>query len=271
VHIAGREGHAGQHTGPKRGRKNFPACRPKIPDYTAAPCPSRFLRRRKTPARPAGRGSEYAHIRDGRDITRGFIRPQFQLWPLDPVIRNAGGLATITGWQYDGYRNLLWDPSVHAALAKRREAQITRLLRVKPGGDRLRDRKAAESIEEMLHNMKLADIVRQMHFAIWYGYSVGEAIYERDAGKVYLTDIKTRDIRRFAFDQNLRLNMRTIEEPNGELAPQNKFWVVSAGADFSDEPYGWGAASACYWSVQFKRSVSQFWLGYLEEFGARLS
>ena len=232
--------------------------------------PLQFWRRRNSPSRPGSRSgrAEFAHVRDGRDITRGFIRPEFRLWPLDPVIRNAGGLASITGWQYDGYRNLLWDPSVHAALAKRREAQISRSLRIMPGGDMMRDRKAAESIEEMLHNMKLADIVRQMHYAMWYGYAVGEAIYARDGGKVYLTDIKTRDIRRFAFDQDLRLNLRTIEEPNGEIAPQNKFWVVSSGADFSDEPYGWGLASACYWSVQFKRSVNQFWLGYLEEFGA---
>ncbi|MGL5065009.1 MAG: phage portal protein family protein, partial [Microcoleus sp.] len=115
-------------------------------------------------------------------------------------------------------------------------------------------------------------ITLKMLYANWYGYAVGENMWEQDSGWVIWDDrqggIKVRKARRFGFDIEKRLRLLTwLDQWKGEPLQLDKFWVYSCGADNDDEPHGQGWAKWCLWPIMFKRHGFQFWLKFLEVCG----
>jgi phage gp29-like protein len=206
--------------------------------------------------------NEIATTRDGRDITRGYILPMASLAPQDEVLaaRGAGN--------YTLYREVLRDDQVAAVFAQRRLAVTSCEWEVRPGGEKRLDRQAAEFLKEQLKRLSWDAITERMLYGVFYGYAVAECLWGREGARVTLEAIKVRDRRRFAYDGEMRLRLRTSAayEP-GELLPPAKFWSFCTGADHDDEPYGLGLAHWLYWPVFFKRHGVKFWLIFLEKFG----
>ena len=209
---------------------------------------------------PPPRSAEIATTRDGRDITRGYVDGLSILPPQDAILISQGRL-------HDLYDEILRDDQVSAAFAQRRLAVINRPWEVVPGGERRRDRQAAEMVEDTLRRIRWDTVTERMLYARFYGYAVAELLYRPGETRVELDEIRVRNRRRFGFAPDFSLRLLTSDDPNGEALPERKFWVFSCGADHDDEPYGLGLASALYWPALFKRQSLKFWLQWADKFG----
>lgn len=205
-------------------------------------------------------GREIATTRDGQDITRGFTGPL--LVPFDSVLRNRGG------YDLAIYEQVRSDEEVKAALGQRQSAVVKCEWRVEAGGDRRKDKQAAEWLQQQLAKNRWDSVTEKMLFGVFYGYAVAELIYGIDEGKIGISAIKVRDRRRFRYDQDGGLRLLTpTSMVEGIPCERPYFWDFCCGADHDDEPYGLGLAHWLYWPVLFKRNGIKFWLTFLEKFG----
>ncbi|MBF0357868.1 MAG: DUF935 family protein [Magnetococcales bacterium] len=196
----------------------------------------------------------------GRDITRPFIASSNLLAPQDTVLQSRGG-------DYALYEDLLRDDQVASTFQQRRLAVTSAEWGVLPGDDRKDSHKAAEHLNEMLVKINWDSVTDKMLYGLFYGFGVGECIWERQGGRIELKELVVRKQRRFAFDSEGRLILRLVNDHQGELLPEKKFWHFSAGADNDDEPYGLGLAHWLYWPVYFKRNGIKMWSIFMDKFG----
>ncbi len=165
------------------------------------------------------------------------------------------------------YDELLRDDQVKPCFQQRRLAVTQSEWDVEPASESSEDKAAAEFIKEQLNSRNFDDITDKMLFGVFYGYSVAECLWAYDGNRIVIDDIKVRDRSRFKFDLEGSLRLINIQHPNGMKLPEKKFWVFSAGADHSDNPYGMGLAHYLYWPTFFKRNGIKFWMIFLEKFG----
>lgn len=205
--------------------------------------------------------AEIATTKDGRDITRGYVNGLPILPPTDSVLQLKGA------GDYKVYMEVLRDDEVKAAFGQRVRAVIARPWEVQPGGKKRQDKNAAEFVKTVVDSLNFDAITEKMLHGVFYGYSVGEPIWAVENNQWVVTDIKVRDRRRFAFNPDMELRLKTMQNPLGEPLPEYKFWHFATGADHDDEPYGIGLAHWLYWPVFFKRGGVEFWLKFLDKFG----
>jgi len=204
---------------------------------------------------------EIASTADGRDITRGYVDSLPLLPPTDTVLAARGG------GNYAIYEEVLRDDQVAATLAQRRLAVVSREWEVVPGGERRRDRAAADFLREQLDRIRFDAVTERMLYGVFWGYAVAECLWAREGERVVLDAVRVRNPRRFAFTPAGELTLLTTRSPTGEPLPARKFWAFSAGHWHDDDPYGLGLAHWLYWPVLFKRNGMKFWLIFLEKFG----
>ncbi len=205
---------------------------------------------------------EIAATGDGRDITRGYLDGLARRLPQDGLLLERGG------GDYGLYRQVLSDIQVKAVLQQRWLGLTRTEWVVIPGGEKRTDKRAAAAIEETLKRIRWDAVCAGMQYGVFYGYAVAECLWGRDGSTITLDAVKVRDRRRFVFDGQLRLRLRTMRDSDGEILPERKFWVFCTGADHDDEPYGLGLAHWLYWPVLFKRANIKFWLIRGEKFGS---
>lgn len=176
------------------------------------------------------------------------------------------------------YDALLDDDVAFSALQQRRLAITSRDWEVAPGDDKdPRSVKAADDFRAMLKGLGFDRVTGLLHFAVWYGYAVGEAVWstkDHDGRLiVWLDDIVVPDRRWFGFtmEGELRLVSTLTGGISGEELPRNKFITVRTGGTHDFAFYGLGLAHWAYWPIFFKRSALKFWALYLEKFGMRRS
>ena len=168
-------------------------------------------------------------------------------------------LAQRLGGDLNGYRDLLTDTTVTGAWAQRQTA-LTKLERqVLPHDpDNAADVEAAEFVAAQLQRLNFDAVLKAMHWGVFYGMAVGEAMWGIEDGRVVLDNVLVRDRSKFKYD----IQRQLIYTGNGadEAMPPRKFWTFSAGGDTTDNPYGLGLAHFLYWPVLFKKSNVKFWL-----------
>jgi len=109
-----------------------------------------------------------------------------------------------------------------------------------------------------------------LHYAVWYGYGVGEAIWTTKPkdGRllIWLDDIVVPDRRWFGYTFSGELRFANLFAGlAGEALPPNKFFSVRTGGTHDFAFYGIGLAHWAYWPVYFKRAVTRFWALFLEK------
>lgn len=205
---------------------------------------------------------EIATTRDGRDITRGYVNGLPLLPPTDTVLQMKGA------GDYKVYMEVMRDEEVKSSFSQRMRAVISRPWDVIPGGKKMIDKKAAEFVKTVIDNLEFDELTEKMLHGVFYGYSVAEVIWAEQNNQWVISEIKVRDRRRFGFNPDMQLRMKTMQHIMGEALPPYKFWSFNCGADHDDEPYGIGLAHWLYWPVFFKRNGIRFWLTFLEKFGS---
>lgn len=226
-----------------------------IPEQTA---PAQTAVAEQVPAEPAM--VEISTSQDGLDITVAFIGALREM--QDTVLRRLGN-------NYEVYRELRRDDQVHATFQQRRLALRSRPVIVEPGGENTIDIAAANQLRKNLEQISFDRANGLMSWGAFYGYSVGECLWDRKDGLVWLKKLKVRTPWRFRWSMAGELRLLTRSNMiEGESMPPGKFWTTSWGADNDDDPYGLGLAHQLYWPVFFKKQGLSFWLRALEKFGA---
>ena len=181
----------------------------------------------------------------------------------DPVLKGRGGDLRF----YDQVRT---DAQVWAALQQRMSALVSRPWDVDPGAEDGPSEEAAARLKAELEALDFDALTRRMHWAVFYGYSVGEIMWRPEGDRWSIGSIRVRRARRFGFDVDGRLMLRPQRGGRLEatVMPEGKFWVPTTGADTDDEPYGLGLAHLCYWPAYFKRKGLTGWMTALNKFAS---
>jgi phage gp29-like protein len=204
---------------------------------------------------------EYAGIGAGRDITRGFVGAIQKYLPTTDSLLNLKN-----GGDLELYESILQDDQVKSCLQQRLRAVISKDWEVLPGGEKRIDKQAAEHLQKQLEAIDWDGINEKMLYGVFYGYSAAEVLWKREDDKVTIADIKVRNRRRFHFNLDQQLVLKTFQNPLGEDLPERKFWHFSTGADHDDEPYGRGLGHWLYWPTFFKRNGVRWWLKFIEKY-----
>ncbi len=206
---------------------------------------------------------EIASIRGSRDITRGYVAAIGNYLPTtDEIVLNKGG------GDLKLYESIAQDDQVKSCLQQRFRAVTAHDWEVLPGGEKRIDKAAAEHLKTQLKSIRWDSITEMMLWGVHYGFSAAEVLWRKDGDKVGIADIKVRDRRRFWFDGDQKLTLRTFDNPLGKVLPEKKFWHFAIGADHDDEPYGRGLGHWLYWPTFFKRNGVRWWMRYLELFAS---
>lgn len=205
---------------------------------------------------------EYAGIRGGLDITRGWVDGMPYLPTTNYLINLKGG------GDLSFYEEIARDYQVKSCFQQRFRAVTSKDWEVIPGGEERIDKQAAEHLQQQLENLRWDDTNEKMLWGVFYGYSAAEMIWKREGDKVEIEDIKVRNRRRFLFDIDQKLTLRTYSNPLGEALPERKFWVFSCGGDNDDEPYGGPLAEDLSWPVFFKHEDIRYWVKFVEKYAA---
>lgn len=198
-----------------------------------------------------------------------WLQPYIGELPLDPHLRARDAYTQTDETEaLKLYRETLRDERCMAALDQRLNASISTPWEVEPASDDATDVAAAEDLAMQLEGLEFARICRQLLHGVWYGWSVGEAMWGRDESRVTLANIVVRSLDRFWWSADGELLLRTWDRPEGERVPPGKFVVLTRPGEHDDLPYAPGLARWCYWPVWFKRHGMKFWAVALEKFGA---
>ena len=103
------------------------------------------------------------------------------------------------------------------------------------------------------------------------GFSVSEIMWDYSEGDTFIADMKYRHQRRFHFDKDGHLFLKTMEHPMGmdvtirDGLPLRKFQSVPFG-DEVETPYGNGLGRELYWPWWFKKNGIRLWLLFCDKF-----
>lgn len=215
----------------------------------------------------------------GKDIT--FVPFLNTLRPQDDTLLSRGGSVS-----YKIYDEIERDLHAYGSLQKRKLAVIGRPWQVDPASDDARDIEAADMVREQLSNIGVPaendpgeQVVVASNFdlvcynlldAILKGFSVGEIMWDVDPKRrqLVIREIRPRDQRRFNFDTDYKLRLKTWGKLfPGEDVPARKFIVHTFGSK-NGSPFGLGLGTRLFWPVLFKKKDITFWLTFLDKFGS---
>lgn len=181
----------------------------------------------------------------------------------DTILRAKGGA------DLKLYADIHDDERAYSAFQQRRLAVVSRPWTVEPGGDDAASKAAADHLRAQLDRIGWDRVCVKMLFGVWYGYAVGEPIWDvTDEGLIGIERIDVPDRAWFGFDATGGLRIIDVDGIRDEPVPDRKFWSYSSGADNDFQPYGVGLGHWLYWPVFFKRGGLPAWLRFLDRFGA---
>lgn len=179
--------------------------------------------------------------------------------PDDDILRKHGYNIKI-------YRSLLSDEQVKACFLNQRIAGvIASPWDIKPASDEPQDIEIAEFVKETIENLPFNEICRKMLYATWFGFQVGEVLWNIKDNRIIIENIKVRRVERFCFKPSGELCL-VNNYVDKQIMPDRKFWVLKNSGDNDDDIYGIGLAHICYWPVYLKRNGLKFWSILVEKF-----
>ncbi|ARO88170.1 DUF935 domain-containing protein [Nitrosospira lacus] len=196
-----------------------------------------------------------------RDVTRFAFGGVLE--NLDDTLKTRGG-----GKGLKIYDDLERDCHAYAVLQKRKLAVIARPWEVLPASDSPLDQRAAELVRSQLAAMSFDKVCAALLDATLKGFAVGEVMWVAQGAELVATEMRPRDQRRFAFNEQSELRMLTRQSTMlGEAVPDRKFIIHQFGAK-DGSPYGLGLGHKLFWPVFFKRKDIGFWLIFADKFGS---
>lgn len=174
---------------------------------------------------------------------------------IDEVLRKAG-IAR------HRLKILLDDDEIAQVVETRLDALLAAPFRIEPN-----DTPEAELLNEMIKEWYF-EIVSCGLNALFFGYSVQEAVYElKPQGHVGLKWIGEKPMQWFEPKNDGRLIYRQDGTVNEREVDQTfKFFLTRRKATY-EQPYGKALLATLYWLFFFKQNGFKFWAKFLEKFG----
>lgn len=186
----------------------------------------------------------------------------------DPVLRKLGQDINV-------YRQLLSDAHVWSCCQSRKSGTLSCEweLRESSRGSVRANKRAYETIKDMMDGLDVYQIITDMLDAPFYGMSPLEVLWEagnRGNGEtgMWLPDrVVGKPPEWFHFDPENNLRFKSKDDMiEGEEIPDMKFLLPRHHASYQN-PYGERLLSRCFWPVTFKRGGFKFWSVFTEKFG----
>jgi phage gp29-like protein len=188
--------------------------------------------------------------------------------PNDELLLQKGGISALII-----YQRLLFDSNVQAAWEKIVQEVTARDLIVEAASESPGDLAVKEFVEGQIEDLPMDEIFKAMLEAYVVGFSVGEVMWRRTKSGVKAYDVRSRDVRRFLFqeseDADMGFTMKLVTRANtfeGEELPSRKFLVFRYWAQANGDPYGCGLGRILYPIVKFKRRALESQLLYSDRF-----
>ncbi|MCO8324238.1 DUF935 family protein [Burkholderia cenocepacia] len=111
------------------------------------------------------------------------------------------------------------------------------------------------------------EIMWQMLSAIFTGYRVHELVWDAWEGFVVPVNVIDRPNRRFGFDVDAQLMLKTRAEPVGAVVEDPYRFIVSRHVATMSNPYGSPLLSGCFWPWTFKTGGWKYFVKFCERHG----
>lgn len=172
---------------------------------------------------------------------------------IDETLRKAG-------IQRHRLSILLDDDEIGQAAETRLDALLGAPYRLEPN-----DTPEAELLTQEL-NEWFVEIATSAHNALFFGYSVQEAIYERKDTHIGLEWVGEKPMEWFEPKSDGRLIYRPESGLESEVDQVVKFFLTRRKSSYQ-QPYGKALLASLYWLFFFKQNGFKFWAKFLERFG----
>lgn len=161
------------------------------------------------------------------------------------------------------------DSHAHAVLQKRKFSLVSRTWTVEQASEDALDIAAADFCRDVLTNrLRFDQLCLDLLDATLKGFSIAEIVWMRDGRFIVPERIVPHDQRRFAFGEDWRPRLLTMEQSlDGIELPERKFIVHRFGVK-GNNAYGLGLGSKLFWPVLFKREGIAFWMTFLEKYAS---
>lgn len=193
--------------------------------------------------------------------SRGRVRFSFdgidmELPNPDPVLKKLGN-------DIEVYREIMSDSTVKGARKRRRSAVVALEHGLEQGDASERTMKLCEQV---LASINLNQLVRELHDAVWFGYSPAEIYWVKEKGQWLLEKVIGKPPEWFGFNHENQLCLRDWHSLDFEPVPAYKFVIARNDASYAN-PYGEAELASVYWYVIFKKGGLKFWLRFADKYG----
>ncbi|MCA8075534.1 phage portal protein family protein [Burkholderia cepacia] len=111
------------------------------------------------------------------------------------------------------------------------------------------------------------EVMWQMLSAIFTGYRVHELVWDAWDGYLVPVNVIDRPNRRFGFDVDAQLMLKTRSEPMGAVVDEPYRFIVSRHMATMSNPYGSALLSGCFWPWTFKTGGWKYFVKFCERHG----
>lgn len=111
------------------------------------------------------------------------------------------------------------------------------------------------------------EVMWQMLSAIFTGYRVHELVWDAWDGSLVPVNVIDRPNRRFGFDVDAQLMLKTRSEPMGAVVEDPYRFIVSRHMATMSNPYGSALLSGCFWPWTFKTGGWRYFVKFCERHG----
>ncbi|WP_322037232.1 phage portal protein family protein [Burkholderia cepacia] len=111
------------------------------------------------------------------------------------------------------------------------------------------------------------EIMWQMLGAIFSGYRIHELVWDAWDGNLVPINVIDRPNRRFGFDVDAQLMLKTRAEPMGAVVDDPYRFIVSRHLATMSNPYGSALLSGCFWPWTFKTGGWKYFVKFCERHG----
>ena len=184
----------------------------------------------------------------------------------DPILRRMGRADMV-------YSSIMADAHVKGDVRSIRGDFRSQFYRVNAGDENdMRAQKARDLCEWWLEHTRpnvvsqdWLEVMWQMLTAVFYGFRVHEVVWDYVDGNLLPIKVKDRANKRFAFDTDGALLLKTSDSPNGVQVEPYQF-ITSRHMATCENPYGDATLSSCFWPWTFKTGGFKFFMQYCEKY-----
>ncbi len=177
---------------------------------------------------------------------------------MDKIIQSRGGFETL--------RQLTNDPHLASCIQSRKSGLLSMDWNIIPNGQ---SESLCKSIENMLKNIDIHQLIRNILESVFFGYQPLEVIWDKSADMLVPKAVKPIPQEWFRYDTTGSIKFTSRGGLDNQDIPDYKL-LMPIYEPTSTNPYGTALLSRCYWPVTFKQAGLRFWVNFMERFGMPL-